>query len=274
MPDSTPPAPSASDRNVEAVILKHRQRAARGLEKYGVTTERTDLTTREWFQHCQDELMDAAVYLEVLMGRLESAARPAPGTTSEQVEVLAREYYMKTGRIASGDGMVEWLAGFVSFVRERERAGKGDRNSEPSGLTKSPERVGPAASQGQEGDPASTAGSAPRVVAAPGDEAAREAIKSALSNNGGPIDAESTVDGVDYVMVRLVDFKALEAALARVPRPADTRERESEAGKVLREIEWGYFPGGRCPCCNKRPHLLGCRLTAVLNKEKPRADAR
>jgi len=53
-----------SDKHVEAVIAKHRERAAKGLSKYGVTTERTDLTPLEWMQHAQEEALDFAVYLE------------------------------------------------------------------------------------------------------------------------------------------------------------------------------------------------------------------
>ena len=42
----------------------------------------------------------------------------------------------------------------------------------------------------------------------------RGAVQATLSNNGGPIDAEDTVDGIAYVMVRTEDFGALESALA------------------------------------------------------------
>ena len=45
-------------------------------------------------------------------------------------------------------------------------------------------------------------------------------IQSVLHNNGGPIDAGSTVDGKDYVMVLRSDFDAL-AALAATPSPAE-----------------------------------------------------
>ena len=45
-------------------------------------------------------------------------------------------------------------------------------------------------------------------------------IHSVLHNNGGPIDAGSTVDGKDYVMVLRSDFDAL-AALAATPSPAE-----------------------------------------------------
>jgi hypothetical protein len=62
----------SQDRNVEAVVDKHRSRAAVGLKKYGVTTERTDLTVAQWLQHAQDEAMDLAIYLERLMSDLKA----------------------------------------------------------------------------------------------------------------------------------------------------------------------------------------------------------
>lgn len=48
----------------ESVISKIRERAEVGKNKYGVTMERDDLTTKEWLVHLQEELMDAVVYLE------------------------------------------------------------------------------------------------------------------------------------------------------------------------------------------------------------------
>ncbi len=53
-----------TDKNVEAVREKLKQRAERGLSKYGVTTERTDLSMKDWITHAQEEAMDLAVYLE------------------------------------------------------------------------------------------------------------------------------------------------------------------------------------------------------------------
>lgn len=52
------------DTNVEAVRQKLLQRSQRGIEKYGVTTNRTDLSMLNWLTHLQEELMDACVYLE------------------------------------------------------------------------------------------------------------------------------------------------------------------------------------------------------------------
>lgn len=60
------------DKNVAAVIRKHSERAARGLQKYGVTTEREDLTAEEWLVHLQEELMDAAIYIERRLGDIRS----------------------------------------------------------------------------------------------------------------------------------------------------------------------------------------------------------
>lgn len=51
----------------DAVCLKIQQRAKFGLQKYGVTLERTDLTKLQWLIHAQEEAMDLANYLEVLI---------------------------------------------------------------------------------------------------------------------------------------------------------------------------------------------------------------
>jgi hypothetical protein len=48
----------------ESVITKIRERADIGKNKYGVTMERNDLNIIQWLTHLQEELMDAAVYLE------------------------------------------------------------------------------------------------------------------------------------------------------------------------------------------------------------------
>ena len=55
-----------TDRNVEAVHELLRQRSEAGLVKYGTTTERTDIDLLRWLQHLQEELLDAAVYVERL----------------------------------------------------------------------------------------------------------------------------------------------------------------------------------------------------------------
>ncbi len=56
-----------SDSNVDRVCQKMQDRSAVGLKKYGVTTERTDLTTLQWLRHAQEEAMDHSIYLERLI---------------------------------------------------------------------------------------------------------------------------------------------------------------------------------------------------------------
>lgn len=57
----------ATDPNVEAVRAKLAQRSAVGIAKYGCDTTRSDLSQRDWLLHLQEELMDAAVYVERLL---------------------------------------------------------------------------------------------------------------------------------------------------------------------------------------------------------------
>jgi hypothetical protein len=54
------------DSVVKKVIKAFKRRSERGLEKYGVTLDRKDLTNLEWLQHLQEELMDATLYIEKL----------------------------------------------------------------------------------------------------------------------------------------------------------------------------------------------------------------
>lgn len=69
----------AVDRNVESVRTKMLERSAVGLAKYGVTTERGDLSHADWLKHLQEELMDATVYIEAAL------ASSGPGGGGEGV---------------------------------------------------------------------------------------------------------------------------------------------------------------------------------------------
>jgi hypothetical protein len=60
------------DKNVENVVKQLRDREEEGMIKYGVNTERTDLSTLEWLQHLQEELMDASVYIEKLKNEMKN----------------------------------------------------------------------------------------------------------------------------------------------------------------------------------------------------------
>jgi hypothetical protein len=52
------------DSIVESVITKYKDRANIGFTKYGTNLDRSDLNTKEWAEHLQQELMDAVLYLE------------------------------------------------------------------------------------------------------------------------------------------------------------------------------------------------------------------
>ena len=49
---------------VKSVLHKFVVRAKIGQMKYGTNLDRTDLSTLDWIQHAQEELMDGILYLE------------------------------------------------------------------------------------------------------------------------------------------------------------------------------------------------------------------
>jgi len=56
----------SKDTIVEAVISSFKERSEVGVKKYNKTMDRDDLSTLEWLQHLQEELMDATLYIEKL----------------------------------------------------------------------------------------------------------------------------------------------------------------------------------------------------------------
>lgn len=60
------------DPVVATVIQRMSDRSAEGMEKYGCTMMRDDVTTVGWIDHAIEELLDAAVYLERLKLNLTS----------------------------------------------------------------------------------------------------------------------------------------------------------------------------------------------------------
>ena len=57
---------SNTDSVVTSVIHKFLQRSSFGKQKYGTDLDRTDLSTLDWINHAQEELMDGILYLEKL----------------------------------------------------------------------------------------------------------------------------------------------------------------------------------------------------------------
>ena len=58
---------NAPDPIVERVRQKLLERSQVGIQKYGCTMERDDLTVLDFLRHHQEELMDAAIYVERLI---------------------------------------------------------------------------------------------------------------------------------------------------------------------------------------------------------------
>ena len=54
----------------DKVCDKIQERAEMGLNKYGTTMERTDLSIEEWLTHAQEEAMDLSIYLEKIKSLL------------------------------------------------------------------------------------------------------------------------------------------------------------------------------------------------------------
>lgn len=57
------------DRFVLNNVMMLLLRAEVGKKKYGTTLERKDLENKAWLQHLQEELLDAANYIEVLKSK-------------------------------------------------------------------------------------------------------------------------------------------------------------------------------------------------------------
>ena len=81
------------DKNVENVVRQLRDREEEGLRKYGVNTERTDLTSLEWLQHLQEELMEASVYIEKLKNDMKEMQATQEGLLEEINQMQWKDQY-------------------------------------------------------------------------------------------------------------------------------------------------------------------------------------
>ena len=59
---------------VDVVRQKLLERSQVGIQKYGCTMERKDLSFTDWCVHTQEELLDACVYLERVIQDLGNVA--------------------------------------------------------------------------------------------------------------------------------------------------------------------------------------------------------
>ena len=74
------------DPIVEQVKESFDQRSQTGIEKYGKTLGKQELTFTQWMQHLQEELMDATLYIEKIKNDLNGV-------------VITRESWEKADKI-------------------------------------------------------------------------------------------------------------------------------------------------------------------------------
>lgn len=51
---------------LDELLNEFKQREQKGIETYGTTIDRKDLSTLQWLKHLREELMDACLYLKKL----------------------------------------------------------------------------------------------------------------------------------------------------------------------------------------------------------------
>ena len=66
------PENDKNDSIVSSVVYKYGDRSKRGIQKYNKTLDREDLSTEDWLNHLQEELMDATLYIEKLLKKIKS----------------------------------------------------------------------------------------------------------------------------------------------------------------------------------------------------------
>ena len=62
---------SLDDSIVKSVINKYKKRSQAGINKYGTTMDREDLSVLDWLRHAQEEAQDLTLYLEKLIVKEE-----------------------------------------------------------------------------------------------------------------------------------------------------------------------------------------------------------
>jgi hypothetical protein len=72
------------------VINKIESRAKIGLEKYGTTTDRTDLSLKDWATHLQEELLDGAIYAQKVIDNIDNLDK-----LKKELAKLCKEYKEK-----------------------------------------------------------------------------------------------------------------------------------------------------------------------------------
>lgn len=59
------------DPIVKSVVNKYNKRSEVGIKKYNTTLQDNNLTLVEWLTHLQEELMDASLYIEKAISKIQ-----------------------------------------------------------------------------------------------------------------------------------------------------------------------------------------------------------
>jgi len=73
---------ASPDNNVNEICSEFVNRSLHGYNKYGVTTERTDLNFDQWVQHLKEELMDAVVYVHRIQKERQNESKSGTGNST------------------------------------------------------------------------------------------------------------------------------------------------------------------------------------------------
>ena len=89
---------------VDKVVFKLKSRQELGLIKYGVSMDREDLSTEQWLEHLQEELLDGACYIEKILNtneqyQLEIRAADMPAKVQQEIERLTAEKCAEIDRL-------------------------------------------------------------------------------------------------------------------------------------------------------------------------------
>ena len=86
------------DSVVQSVIDNFVKRATFGKKKYGTDLDRTDLSTVDWMNHAQEELMDGILYLEKLKQETKSQETKSQETEDKSIQVGSEKSNSTTAR--------------------------------------------------------------------------------------------------------------------------------------------------------------------------------
>jgi hypothetical protein len=90
------------DSIVESVIEQFKQRSNVGINKYGTTLDRKDLSTLEWMIHFREELMDGLLYLERVIKDTQKENIINIMKSDEELGLYANTFSGTTSSITNG----------------------------------------------------------------------------------------------------------------------------------------------------------------------------